>query len=95
MESQYFYCKISGAPKEENSIDRLRTRVHQRMILVDPDIEVFERNFARLKFTLEWVGLPKNIDKIDFAYKAAVKVAEENLDGWEFSVSVMLLEKED
>ena len=53
-----------------------------------------ESSFAKLRYRLFWTGKPVNMDKIDNAYRAAVRIVKENMNDWKLHVEVLYHEKE-
>ena len=94
IREQYFKIEVSGDPQTDTSIDKVISLTHIRMIKVDPEVKLITTNFARLSYRLTWEGIPRDLTKIDLAYKAAIRYSSSYLENWEMSIIVRYKETE-
>jgi len=90
----YFKIEVSGDPKTDTSIVKVIGLTHMRMIKVDPDVKLNEINFAGLSYRLTWEGIPRDITKIDLAYRSAIRYAISYLKNWEINIKIRYRESE-
>lgn len=89
-----FELEVSGSELPGKSIDVFIRRVHQRILTLDTEAKFDQRNFARIRYSIKWYGVPVRIELIDNVHKQVIRYAKEYLNNWDYRVKLSYLEKE-
>lgn len=87
-----FVLTISGRSTTRAEGENIRGLINDRVKLIDPDIELNERNFAGLNFIYVWSGIPLYLDKAQMLLGYLKKTMTGRIVGWKFEIEMHLIE---
>jgi len=87
-----FVIKVGGSPKTDISLGRLKRLTQQKVLRIDSETKIEERNFAGLNYTLTWTGIVKDIYKLTLANRSIIEYAKRFLDRWEYKIKITIEE---
>ncbi len=85
---------IAGQPKNLTALERMKKKVHVRMLKVSLDAQIEETRFAGARVAITWTGTMLEIKDVDYLYQAAVRYGDQNMVQWEIGLSFSYGESE-
>jgi len=89
-----FSITVSGDPIKESSILGFEAQVQNRVLRVDENVELDERNFMRLTYTMKWTGIPKNMVALSNVWSTIKRIIDAYLEKWSYKINIDLVERE-
>ncbi|MBA7556720.1 hypothetical protein ES705_49437 [subsurface metagenome] len=87
-----FKIKITGKLLAIGSDILLKERASNLIRKIDPGTKLEERNFARIKYSYTWTGIPKNFGAANSVLKFLTEDIGKYLLDWETDIEMQLIE---
>jgi len=87
-----FRILINGKPLSIGTEIKLKERASRMIIKIDPMVKLEERNFARLEYTYEWTGVPRNFGDANAVLKFLTESVGQYFRDWTTDIKMQLIE---
>jgi len=83
---------VAGSPYKYGDVERIKRLSHIKIIRIDSEVKLEERNFAGINYRYVWTGKIKNWYALTVAHRVILEEISKYLVKWEYSVKVNLSE---
>ena len=89
-----FFIQVVGRSTTRAAGINVKGFIDQRVKMIDPDVELMERNFAGMNFIYEWKGTPFHLDKGQRVLGYLRKSLKSYFIKWKLKIEINLIESE-
>jgi len=89
-----FLIRVEGRASTRAAGLNVKLILDQHVKMIDPDVELLERNFAGMNFIYEWTGIPLQLDQAQMLLAYLKKSMRDYFVGWKIKIEIHLIESE-